>query len=107
MKTAVASDDDKGPKKSFKKLGLSGKPERPGYGLKPEKKDKDRELGYFTKSPAKPKAKASPANPDKPKGPKIDNKMKVVPLKVKTMKDQEMEKAKAKEHVKNKNGKKK
>lgn len=105
MKTAVASADDERPKKKFG-IGLPKKPEKPGYGLK-DKKEYDSYSS--TRSKEKPKkAKPAATPPDNPKGPKINNKMKVVPLKVKTIADQEREKAKAKEKLGGlKNGKKK
>lgn len=106
MKTAVASADDESPKKKFG-IGLRKKPEKPGYGLK-DKKEYQSTSKTFEKS--KPKKASAGANPDKPKGPKVNGKMKVVPLKVKTIADQEREKAKAKEKLgglKKKNGDKK
>jgi len=108
MKTAVASADNEGPKKKFG-IGLPKKPSKGTYGLKPDKENKD-DYGHFKREKAKPKKAyaAAGANPDDPKGPKLNNKMKVVPLKEKTIADQERQKAKAKEKLKGKgtNGKK-
>ena len=107
MKTAVASADDEGPKKKFG-IGLPKKPSKGTYGLKPDKESKD-DYGHFKREKAKPKvAGAGAPPPDKPNGPKLNNKMKVVPLKEKTIADQERQKAKAKEKLKGKgtNGKK-
>ena len=109
MKTAVASADNEGPKKKFG-IGLPKKPSKGSYGLKPDKNDGE----YFgrvirEKQKEKPKvAGAGAPPPDKPNGPKVNNKMKVVPLKEKTIADQERQKAKAKEKLKGKgtNGKK-
>jgi hypothetical protein len=110
MKTAVASADDEGPKKKFG-IGLPKKPSKGTYGLKPDKEKNDDDFGHFTREKAKPKKAYASAgdNPDKPKGPKLNNKMKVVPLKEKTIADQERQKTKAKEKLKGKgtNGKKK
>ena len=103
MKIAAASADDKGPKKKFG-IGLQKKPSKGTYGLKPDKNNDD--YGHFERK-VLPKA-SKPANPDNPKGPKLNNKMKVVPLKQKTIADQERQKAKAKDSLKkNTNGKKK
>jgi hypothetical protein len=108
MKTAVASADDEGPKKKFG-IGLPKKPSKGTYGLKPDKENND-DYGHFKREKAKPKKAyaAAGANPDNPKGPKLNNKMKVVPLKEKTIAHQEREKAMAKEKLKGKgtNGKK-
>jgi hypothetical protein len=109
MKTAVASADDEGPKKKFG-IGLPKKPSKGSYGLKPDKEKNNDDYGHFKKEKAKPKKAyaAAGANPDNPKGPKLNNKMKVVPLKEKTIADQERQKAKAKDSLKkNTNGKKK
>lgn len=109
MKTAVASADDEGPKKKFG-IGLPKKPSKGSYGLKPDKEKNNDGYGHFKKEKAKPKKAyaAAGANPDNPKGPKLNNKMKVVPLKEKTIADQERQKAKAKDSLKkNTNGKKK
>lgn len=105
MKTAVASADDEGPKKKFG-IGLPKKPSKGTYGLKPDKDKNNDDYGHFTKK-VLPKA-SKPANPDNPKGPKVNNKMKVVPLKEKTIADQEREKAKSQQKLKGKgtNGKK-
>jgi hypothetical protein len=111
MKTAVASADDEGPKKKFG-IGLPKKPSKGTYGLKPDKESKD-DYGHFKREKAKPKvAGAGAPPPDDKRGPKINklnNKMKVVPLKEKTIADQERQKAKSKEKLKGKNtnGKKK
>jgi hypothetical protein len=112
MKTAVASADDEGPKKKFG-VGLPKKPSKGSYGLKPDKNDGE----YFgrvirEKQKEKPKvAGAGAPPPDDKRGPKINklnNKMKVVPLKERTIADQEREKAKSQEKLKGKgtNGKK-
>jgi hypothetical protein len=102
MKTAVASADDDGPKKKFG-VGLPKAPSKGSYGIKPDKNDGEY-FGRVIREKEKPKkAYASAgANPDNPKGPKVNSKMKVVPLKEKNLKDQEVQKAKAKEAVKNK-----
>ena len=106
MRTAVASADDEGPKKKFG-IGLPKKPSKGTFGLS----DSDRGIGLperkkpmyvETKKKAKKAYAGAGANPDDPKGPKVNNKMKVVPLKEKTLKDQEMQKAKAKESLKKK-----
>lgn len=106
MKTAVASADDESPKKKFG-IGLPKKTSD-GYGLR-DKKEYNSTSRTFAK-PRPKKASASATPPGNPKGPKINNKMKVVPLKVKTIADQEREKAKAKEKLgglKKRNGNKK
>ena len=98
MKTAVASADDEGPKKKFG-IGLPKKASKGTYGLKPDKEKNNDDYGHFKREKEKPKKAyaSSPASPpDKPKGPKLNNKMKVVPLKEKTIADQERQKAKAK-----------
>ena len=107
MKTAVASADDEGPKKKFG-IGLPKKPSKGTYGLKPDKESKD-DYGHFKREKAKPKKAYAAGGANPPKGPKLNNKMKVVPLKEKTIEDQERQKAKAKEKLKGKNtnGKKK
>jgi hypothetical protein len=114
MKTAVASADDEGPKKKFG-VGLPKKPSKGSYGLKPDKNDGE----YFgrvirEKQKEKPKVAGAGAPPpdDKDKrGTKINklnNKMKVVPLKERTIADKEREKAKSQQKFKGKgtNGKK-
>jgi hypothetical protein len=107
MKTAVASADDEGPKKKFG-VGLPKKPSKGSYGLKPDKENND-DYGHFKREKAKPKKAYAAGGANPPKGPKLNNKMKVVPLKEKTIADQESQKAKAKEKLKGKNtnGKKK
>jgi len=102
MKTAVASADDEGPKKKFG-VGLPKAPSKGSYGIKPDKNDGEY-FGRIIREKEKPKKAyaGAGANPDNPKGPKVNNKMKVVPLKEKTLKDQEMQKAKAKEALTNK-----
>ena len=106
MKTAVASADDEGPKKKFG-IGLPKKPSKGTYGLKPDKENND-DYGHFKREKAKPKKAYAAGGANPPKGPKLNNKMKVVPLKEKTIEDQERQKAKAKEKLKGKgtNGKK-
>lgn len=101
MKTAVASDDEKGPKKKFG-IGLPKSPRDSKYGIQPDSRESyDRGYGHVVKKTLPKKASAG-ANPDNPKGPKVNNKMKVVPLKQKTITDQERQKAKAKESLKKK-----
>ena len=106
MKQAAASADDEGPKKKFG-IGLPKKPSKGTYGLKPDKNNDD--YGHFERKKAKPKKAyaAAGANPDNPKGPKLNNKMKVVPLKEKTIADQERQKAKAKDSLKKSTNRKK
>ena len=106
MKTAVASADDDGPKKKFG-VGLPKKPSKGSYGLKPDKNDGEY-FGRVIREKAKPKKAYAAGGANPPKGPKLNNKMKVVPLKEKTIADQERQKAKAKDSLKkNTNGKKK
>lgn len=113
MKTAVASADDESPKKKFG-IGLPKKPSKGTYGLS----DSDRGIGLperkkpmyvETKKKDKPKTAAAGSPPPKnpPKGPKVNDKMKVVPLKQKTVADQERQKAKAKESLKKNTNRKK
>ena len=108
MKTAVASADDEGPKKKFG-IGLPKKPSKGTYGLKPDKEKNYDDFGHLPLVRKKKVAGAGAPPPDKPNGPKVNNKMKVVPLKEKTIADQERQKAKSKEKLKGKNtnGKKK
>ena len=107
MKTAVASADDEGPKKKFG-IGLPKKPSKGTYGLKPDKEKADDDYGHFKREKAKPKKAYAVGGANPPKGPKLNNKMKVVPLKEKTIADQERQKAKAKDSLKKStNGKKK
>ena len=104
MKQAAASDDE-GPKKKFG-IGLPKNPSKGTYGLKPDKNNDD--YGRFERENAKPKKAYAAGGANPPKGPKLNNKMKVVPLKEKTIADQERQKAKAKDSLKkNTNGKKK
>jgi hypothetical protein len=110
MKTAVASADDEGPKKKFG-VGLPKKPSKGTYGLKPDKEKNYDDFGHIPLVRKKKVAGAGAPPPDDKRGPKINklnNKMKVVPLKEKTIADQERQKAKAKEKLKGKgtNGKK-
>jgi hypothetical protein len=105
MKQAAASADDEGPKKKFG-IGLPKKPSKGTYGLKPDKNNDD--YGHFEREKAKPKKAYAAGGANPPKGPKLNNKMKVVPLKEKTIADQERQKAKAKDSLKKStNGKKK
>ena len=108
MRTAVASDDERGPRRSFSDLSMPKKPNRGSYGLKSDKEKTDDDFGHFKREKAKPKKAYAAGGANPPKGPKLNNKMKVVPLKEKTIADQERQKAKAKDSLKKKtNGKKK